>query len=131
MALLWEMGGSATGVLITDRIRERCGDGQNNTPYETTAFPQVDTADTRETGQCQNAARAEYDRSGGIGISVAGSLNPGSFSSAPRMPTLGEDDLRSPTRSASFPGPSASMLGGPVGVLIELPKRKRPSTEAA
>jgi hypothetical protein len=34
MALLWEMGGSATGVLITDRNREQCGDGQNNTPMK-------------------------------------------------------------------------------------------------
>src|ERR1700730_5111164 len=60
-----------------------------------------------------HAARAEYDRSGGVGISVAGSLNPGSFSSAPRMPTLGEDDLRSSTRSASFPGPPRFTAGRP------------------
>src|ERR1700730_10503407 len=51
-----------------------------------------------------HAARAEYDRSGGVGIPVAGSLNPGSFSSAPRMPTLGEYDLRSSTRSAFVSG---------------------------
>jgi hypothetical protein len=44
---------------------------------------------------------------------VAGSLNPGSFSSAPRMPTLGEDDLRSSTRSASFPGPPSFNAGRP------------------
>src|ERR1700730_300087 len=60
-----------------------------------------------------HAARAEYDRSGGVGISVAGSLNPGSFSSAPRMPTLGEDDLRSSTRSGSFPGPPRLNAGRP------------------
>jgi hypothetical protein len=47
--------------------------------------------------------------------SIAGSLNPGSFSQAPRMPTLGEDDLRSSTRSASFPGAPRFNAGrGPV-----------------
>jgi hypothetical protein len=60
-----------------------------------------------------NAARAEYDRSGGVGISVARSLNPGSFSQAPRMPTLGEDELRSSTRSASSPWPPRFNAGQP------------------
>jgi hypothetical protein len=44
---------------------------------------------------------------------VAGSLNPGSFSPATRIPTLGEDDLRSSTRSASFPGPPRFNAGRP------------------
>src|ERR1700730_12375908 len=66
MALLWEMGGSATGVLIPDRNREQCGDGQNNTPMKRWRMSKSGHKGSKQATATPARAATRWRRSTGI-----------------------------------------------------------------